>query len=230
MSFKVVPPASQAELLLRADSLAGMTLGQLAAAMQWQVPVSQLAAKGWVGQLLEVFLGANAACQPLPDFLELGIELKTLPIVQPQKPKETTYVCSIPLLTIQNETWLSSTVYKKLARVLWVPIEADDIVPLQDRRVGQAILWSPGEDDFDKLRADWELLTDLICLGRLAEINASLGTYLHIRPKAANSKALCWAIGETGEKIQTLPRGFYLRTAFTQQLVEKNYHLSSEWH
>jgi len=47
---------------------------------------------------------------------------------------------------------------------------------------------------------------------------------LQIRPKAANSKALRWGIGEAGEPIQTLPCGFYLRALFTRQIFEGAYH------
>ncbi len=42
--------------------------------------------------------------------------------------------------------------------------------------------------------------------------------YLQVQPKAVSSKCLCWATGAEGEKIQTLPRGFYLRPGFTAQL------------
>ncbi len=38
-----------------------------------------------------------------------------------------------------------------------------------------------------------------------------MGRVLQIRPKAANNKALTEAIGEFGQPIMTLPRGFYLK-------------------
>ncbi|PTI95482.1 DNA mismatch repair protein MutH, partial [Staphylococcus succinus] len=44
---------------------------------------------------------------------------------------------------------------------------------------------------------------------------------LQIRPKAANAKALTEAIGAWGERILTLPRGFYLKKNFTSALLAR---------
>lgn len=52
---------------------------------------------------------------------------------------------------------------------------------------------------------------DLIVLGKVESITARHGQVLQIRPKAANNKALTEAIGEFGQPIMTLPRGFYLK-------------------
>ena len=52
---------------------------------------------------------------------------------------------------------------------------------------------------------------DLIVLGHVERITARHGEVLQLRPKAANSKALTEAIGEQGQPIATLPRGFYLK-------------------
>ena len=46
------------------------------------------------------------------------------------------------------------------------------------------------------------------------------GRYLQIRPKAANARALGQAYDEEGNPGMTLPRGFYLRTSFTRQILE----------
>ena len=40
------------------------------------------------------------------------------------------------------------------------------------------------------LQQDWEEHMDLICTGQLARISAKQGTYLQIRPKAADSSSL----------------------------------------
>jgi DNA mismatch repair protein MutH len=36
--------------------------------------------KGWIGILLELWLGASAGSKPEQDFAALGVELKTIPI------------------------------------------------------------------------------------------------------------------------------------------------------
>ena len=73
------------------------------------------------------------------------------------------------------------------------------------------------------LRRDWEELMDLIVLGHVERITARHGEVLQLRPKAANNKALTEAIGEQGQPIMTLPRGFYLKKGFTGALLARHF-------
>jgi DNA mismatch repair protein MutH len=172
--------------------------------------------------LLEAALGATSGSQAAPDFPELGVEMKTLPLRADGRPKESTYVCTVPLTDFEA-CWETSWARRKLSRVLWLPVEAENYVPLPNRRVGMALLWSPDSEQETILRADWEELMDMVCLGKLESITAHQGVYLQIRPKAANSRSLCEGIGENGERILTLPRGFYLRSAFTATILAHYY-------
>lgn len=219
----VPPPLSEAELLTRANRIAGLTLAEIAKQFDLAVPARQLYAKGWIGELLELQLGATAQSKPEPDFLQLGIEMKTIPINQHGKPRESTFVCSIALNDIANTTWETSTVWRKLQRVLWIPIEADPAIPLAERKIGVPLLWSPTSEQAAVLRTDWQELTDMLSCGQLAQITAKLGRYLQIRPKAANAKSLCWGVDELGEPMLTLPRGFYLRAKFTERILAQHY-------
>ena len=58
-------------------------------------------------------------------------------------------------------------------------------------------------------------------MGKLSEIDATMGEYLQIRPKASNGQSLCYGFDEEGSKILTLPRGFYLRSRFTNTIVNR---------
>lgn len=223
MSAVVYPPTTEAELLQRAQSLAGLSLAEVAAKCQYQVPSRLHHTKGWVGQLLESALGADAGCLAEPDFRGLGIELKSLPVDSRGKPCESTYICTVALLELHQQTWHTSTVWRKLARVLWIPVEATASIPIAERRIGAPLLWSADPQCEALLRQDWEELTELICLGQLANIDARLGRYLQIRPKAAHGRSLSYAIGEAGTTVQTLPRGFYLRAKFTAALLKQHY-------
>lgn len=216
---KVTPPTSEAELLQRAHELAGLSIAELAASFSYQTPESLLRDKGWIGQLLESALGATAASLAEPDFQQLGIELKTIPINKQGKPKESTYVCVVPLMDMYQQTWRTSNVWRKLARVLWIPIEAEPTIAIADRKIGSPIIWSPSTIIETQLQQDWEEFAERISLGQIETIDARQGVYLQIRPKAANSHVLCEAIGIEGERILTLPRGFYLRTCFTHQVL-----------
>ncbi len=219
------PPASEAELLARCEAIAGRTLGSLAAEQGLPVPADLRRAKGWPGVLIEEVLGASAASRPEPDFVGLGIELKTLPVDARGRPCESTYVCTVPLLAREAPLWERSNVRRKLARVLWVPLEGERERPVAERRVGLALLWSPSPAEEAALRADWEELMDMVCMGRLEAISAHHGTWLQIRPKAADSRARRRGVLAGGEQGPTLPRGFYLRPAFTAALLERHYAL-----
>ena len=124
------------------------------------------AAKGVAGQILEKALGATAGSRAEPDFVTLGIELKTIPLDATGKPKESTFVCSISLAAMADTDWERSTVLKKLSKVLFVPVEAASDTPLRDRRVGRAYLWAPNEEEETLLRTDWERLADTIARRR----------------------------------------------------------------
>ncbi len=122
--------------------------------------------KGWIGVLLEIWLGASAGSKPEQDFAALGVELKTIPVDSLGRPLETTFVCVAPLTGNSGVTRETSHVRHKLKRVLWVPVEGDRSIPLAERRVGSPLLWSPSEEEDRQLRLDWEELMDMIVLGR----------------------------------------------------------------
>lgn len=215
------PPHSETELMHNATNIAGKTLQKIAIQNRVAIPSTLNNNKGWVGQLLEHSLGATAGSLPEPDFQYIGVELKTLPLNHNGKPQESTYVCSINLAKLEAN-WENSVVKNKLARVLWVPIEADPNIPLPARRVGSAILWSPTDQQLAILHRDWEELIEMLAVGQLEQITAYHGEYLQIRPKAANAKSLCHGINYAGEKIHTLPRGFYLRVKLTSQILQND--------
>lgn len=210
---------NESELLQRCNTIAGLSFAQLADYLNIAIPAEQKRRKGWVGMAIEQALGTTAGNRPLPDFTQLGIELKTLPLNNKGRPAESTFVTSIALLTINQETWENSQCHAKLKRVLWLPIEGERSIPFEQRRIGQGFLWSPSREEETVLANDWQELTSMIITGRLEEINARHGDYLQVRPKAANGKSLCYGYDLEGNKILTLPRGFYLRASFTETLV-----------
>ncbi|WP_373778215.1 DNA mismatch repair endonuclease MutH [Glaesserella sp.] len=216
--------STESELLDKARWLAGFTLSEIAGQLNIPVPPDLRRDKGWVGMLIETALGAKAGSKAEQDFAHLNIELKTIPVNAQGVPLETTFVSLAPLTHNHGITWQTSHVKHKLQRVLWIPVEGTRTIPLSQRHIGQPILWSPTADQEKQLRQDWEELMELIVLGRLNEINATLGEVLQLRPKGRNSKALAGAINRYGEKIQSLPLGFYLRKNFTTTILQNFLH------
>ncbi len=206
-------------MLLRCQAIAGRSLGELAQACALAVPENLQRHKGWSGQLLEQILGADARSLPEPDFTAIAVEMKTIPVDHQGRPLESTYVCTVPLDGGMEASWEASWLRRKLARVLWLPVEGTREIPLAERRVGTAVLWSPSNAQEQQLRQDWEELSEMICMGELEQITARLGTVLQIRPKAADSHSRCNSVGAGGEAIRTHPRGYYLRASFTRQVL-----------
>lgn len=214
--------ASEAELLQRCKRIEGLSFAQLASLLQIPIPSDQNKRKGWTGQAIEFALGTTAGPRSLPDFHDLGVELKTIPLNSHGHPAESTFITSIPLLTIHQQTWLTSQCYLKLKRILWIPVEGDRNIPFTQRRIGQGCLWSPNAEEESKLAHDWREFSFMISAGYLEEIDGTMGECLQVRPKAANSKSLCYGFDQEGTKILTLPRGFYLRSRFTKCILPQN--------
>lgn len=213
-------PQTLEQLLSQAQSIAGLTFGELADELHIPVPPDLKRDKGWVGMLLERALGATAGSKAEQDFSHLGVELKTLPINAEGYPLETTFVSLAPLVQNSGVKWENSHVRHKLSCVLWMPIEGSRHIPLRERHIGTPILWKPTAEQERQLKQDWEELMDLIVLGKLEQITARIGEVMQLRPKGANSRAVTKGIGKNGEIIDTLPLGFYLRKEFTAQILK----------
>lgn len=212
-------PQTLEQLLSQAQSIAGLTFGELADELHIPVPPDLKRDKGWVGMLLERALGATAGSKAEQDFSHLGVELKTLPINAEGYPLETTFVSLAPLVQNSGVKWENSHVRHKLSCVLWMPIEGSRHIPLRERHIGAPILWKPTAEQERQLKQDWEELMDLIVLGKLDQITARIGEVMQLRPKGANSRSVTKGIGKNGEIIDTLPLGFYLRKEFTAQIL-----------
>lgn len=219
------PPRSEAELLARARDLAGWPLGLLARQRRVAIPEDLRRAKGWVGMLLEQALGATASSRALPDFPDLGVELKSIPVDPRGKPRESTYVCTAPLDGSMPRQWRESWPCKKLSRVLWVPIVGEPGASPAERVVGSAVLWTPDAEEEAILAADYHELTELIDMGEVWQLDATRGRALQLRPKGAHGEDWVWALDAEGEWVQTAPRGFYLRAGFTHGVLARRLHL-----
>jgi DNA mismatch repair protein MutH len=201
-------------LLGRARSLAGLRVASLTG-------TASPRHKGGVGNAVERALGLLPSSAPGPDVPAAGgfagLEVKTLPVAAGSV-LESTWVCSASPDSMQTETWATSRVRGKLARVLFVPVEAGP-VPVQDRRVGTPFLWCPNDDDEAVLRTDWEDLADLVANGLGFAVSARRGRALQLRPKAASKRVRRMAVDVEGESYVNAPQGFYLRRSFTQGLL-----------
>jgi len=202
-----LPPRNEAELWARAEALTSMPLGELADRVGCRLPLDTTRDKGFVGTLVERALGATAENRAVPDFERLGVELKTVP-VQGERPHASTFICSATPREAETRSWPESTLCHKTRRILWVPIEADPGLPLGTRRVGAPLLWSPTEEEDERLRRDWVRLAR----GSWAGITAREGEVVQLRPKAAHARAR--------RADDEAPRGWYFRRRFVLTLFD----------
>ena len=216
--------ASEDELLSRARGIGGRTLAEIAASLAEPLPVDPRRAKGFVGELVERALGVPSRTGVAgPDVPSLGLEIKTIPVRRDGRPRESTFVCTLALGLLPSERWDTSRARAKLARVLWVPIEHDRRLAFGDRRVGSSFVWSPSPDEEEALREDWERVQHVVALGRIASLDARVGSILQVCPKARDGVARVRAAGDHDAPVSVMPRGFYLRASFTRSLVERSF-------
>lgn len=208
------PPADVNALLQRAAALEGRSLRALASALG-AVHGSGVHEKGSAGALIERALGAENGSLCGPDFPALGVELKTIPIDAQGRVRESTFVCRVSLRAAEEVDFEASPVLAKLRHVLWVPLLMDESEP----SIGRALAWCPSPAQLAVLRADYDDLMGMIALGKIESVDARLGRWLQLRPKAAHGGVRTRALNEDGDPIWTMPRGFYLRARFTAALL-----------
>lgn len=223
MSYFCAPPINEKILLRFADGLSGCSLGELSSIILKMVPDTLKKNKGFTGHLLEKILGANIGRKVQQDFSDIGVELKTIPVNKKGIVLESTFICSVPLIKNIALIWTNSYFYKKIKRILWIPIQGDNSVLLSDRLIGKPFLWTPNSIQENLIRSDWEEFMDLIILGKVEEITGNHGEVLHILKRSKNYSYLTRAIGKDGSVIYIEPRCFYFRKKFTYSVLKKNF-------
>jgi DNA mismatch repair protein MutH len=196
-------------------------IGELAAISGMELPKEPKRAKGYLGRLIERALGAPADSNAaITDFPALGVELKTLPVDVDGRPRESTFVCHLNLKLCVESDWESSRAREKLACVLFVPIESARDIVFAQRRIGVPVLFRPTLEQEALLRADYDEIVGRIGRGDLETLTAHVGQVLQVRPKAARGSARTRSTDADGAPLSVMPRAFYLRTAFTAQIVQ----------
>ena len=218
------PPRSMAELDGRAQSLAGKRLHHLVRELGWTIPSDLGRHKGWMGQLVEAALGAQAGNRAAPDFPSLGVELKTIPVDASGRPLETTFVCTVSQRDPDAIEWATSPAKKKLDHILWVPILVS-VEAAEDRMIGSPLRWRPTSAEEAMLRRDWQEHMDVIRRGLADAITAHDGQVLQIRPKGASAESQTWGRDSEDNLVLTRPRAFYLRRSFTEAMLARHFAL-----
>lgn len=221
-------PKTECELINRAFKLSGMRLIDF---FNLSTPfvdkfISNNVKKtnGFLGQLMEVYLGASAKNLPIPDFPNLNIELKILPLNKYMFPKHPIKICYTSFYpSVNNIVWDSSLVKLKLNKVLWIPFESDNSIHISKRRICHPFLFNLKK--YEKIiKQDYENIKELLILGKKEYISSDLGEYLNIKPISSNKK-LTNTIDHNGELVKTNFIGFYLNIKFLKRIMYEYLHL-----
>lgn len=217
--LELTPPKSVAELCARLDNLLGRSVAELSSLAGINTPYNNTSGKGFTGLLLEIFLGANARSLPEPDFIDLGIELKSLPVGFNLSPNEDTYLSMADINPERHIPFEHSSLYSKVRDILFVVVLAPRGLKISERRIMGYFFFRPNDEQMKVFKQDYDEFNELILSSRAREITGSLGNYIHMRPKGRKNDATVAIRDENGELTYTYSRGYYLRKSFTKELL-----------
>jgi DNA mismatch repair protein MutH len=178
--------------------------------------------KGRVGRIVEEYFGfRHQDNNPEPDFPKCGTELKTLPMLQTRegyRVKERTVISMIDFTALQAESWQSSSVRRKLGRILFVFVKWNPADP-DESTVLAAEEWEPDETDLAFFEADWRYAWRMVCCGQADMISEADALYLApCRKGAGKGKDLR---RQPNSPIRAKSRAFSLKPSFTTQTFKE---------
>lgn len=180
--------------------------------------------KGAIGQIIErEGFGIANNNEARPDFGNLGIELKVLPLKRTSKKeltvKERTKVCSINYVKLIDEVWDSSHAKNKMNEILFVFYEYDALEPLNSIILDHTFFRLENNDE-PLIRSDWERTRSLVERGLAHELSESQNVVLAAsRAGAGGLDESKWDIQPNKEfSERARKRAFSLKPSFTKVL------------
>lgn len=225
-SDRVVSIRQRLRLDARTDIEAALLM-RLERFVQWSI--------GVIGAEIGVGLGSakNAAASVirsaigLPRRSGVGIELERLGVTVKTVPTRSGAVgtyehMSFPAFKIESllhETWEDALLRSYLERLLIVPItrRRRTEAPV-DQRLEQPFFWTPTDEQFEGIRAEWEFLRAGVASGRIRELpGAKVTKYIHIRTHGKDA-----ADTDHDPTIGAVPkRCFWLNGPFVANLIRE---------
>ena len=219
--FKNSLPLNYDELYQRLDNLLGMSVSSLAQILNIKLDSNNTKIKGYLGQMLEIYLGADGNNKADVDFSNLDLELKTVSTDENLNPLESPFICSFKLFALEHMDFYQSVLYRKIKKILFVLISGKKHEYIGNKIIKAYFIFTPNHKQLAIIKQDYDELMHYICTGQCNAINATIGTIIQMRPKAANGSALTQYLDANGKLAYTRPRGFYMRRAFIVHLCQK---------
>ena len=217
-------PKTESELISRSDLLTGNKLIEIYKFFGMFFQKKHKSSDGYLGKIMEMYLGASAGNLPIPDFPDLGIELKILPLNRSMLPKKNIKICSTSFFPFKKNTlWEKSILRSKLKKILWIPFQSDTSIPFNKRKIYQPFIFKLKK--YEKvIKQDYENIMEFIFLGKVYKYSSSLGKYL-ILGNVSSNKKLTSFFNLDGHLVKSNYIGFYLNKAFIKKMMYENLHI-----
>lgn len=206
-------------ILEHAKKLKGKTLRQ---ACEDEIQEHGYSGKGNFGQLLEkYYFGYEPNSTAEPDFIEVGVELKSSPLKKLKngqfRSKERLVLNIINYFDAIKEDFENSSFWRKNAHLLLVfylhkkGIESIDyLIKLVDE-------WKFPDEDLKIIRHDWELINNKIKSGRAHELSEGDTFYLGACTKG--STALKSLRDQPNSKVKAKQRAYSLKQGYVNNII-----------
>lgn len=227
-------PNDRESLLKYASKLRGKTLGEVCDEIYFRYSSKN---KGSFGSILESgYFMIDNNNEHEPDFEDLGIELKTTPLVKATKtdyrPKERMSLSNINYMTLLTEGIDGSLLHKnnELLVIFYLDDGKSDI---KNQKIVDSILWKFPEEDMRIIKNDWERIADMVRQGRAHELSGRLTFYLEAAPKGPGKGR--GMRRQPHSDVSAKPRAFALKPRYVGSIwkgvknAEKIVKSLSEW-
>ncbi len=149
--------------------------------------------KGAFGNAVEeLFFHYDINSKSAPDFEEAGTELKTTPIKKRKgggySAKERLVISMINYMKVVDETWETSSLQKKLHKILLIAYLYDKELNPVDYLIKLVELWGIPPEDVPTFKKDWDIVVSKIRAGHAHELSGSDTLYLEAATKASSAK------------------------------------------
>lgn len=180
--------------------------------------------KGKFGQTLEKFYfeyEPNSDAQP--DFFEIGVELKASPLKKLSKgqlkSKERVVLNIINYLNIVNETFESSTFWRKNQKILFVFYLWNKTSSIWDFKIKTVGLWDFSIHDYSIIQNDWIFIQNKITEGKAHELSEGDTMYLGACTKGSTAEKSLRI--QPNSPIKAKQRAFSFKQGYVNIIIEK---------
>ena len=146
-------------------------------------PAKEYKGKGQFGEYIEEnYFGKENDSISKPDFDEVGVELKVVPLKKLQsgelRVKERLVLNTFRYIDIVKEKFESSHFLEKDSLLLLIFYLHNNALALGDKEIDLVDYWEVLKHDFNQIKADWEYIVDKIKAGKAHELTEGDTLYL----------------------------------------------------